>query len=200
MKAILFALLISVFTFCVQQTTRATTVLQKSFSDLVADSDTILVGTVSEITNGQENGVPHTYVTFEDLEVVKGTHTDPTYTASVMGGTAPDGSRMTIAGVPQFEAGNQMVVFIQNNGVQAVPFVGMWQGVFNVNEEQTITNHAHSPVTTLPTTSGNILHDESHMQHGHATQEQRLKSDGNEGRGKPFTLDEFVNAIEDEPN
>lgn len=133
----------------------ATTVLEQSFPDLVRGADTILVGTVTAIETDQERDVPFMLVTFAELEVVKGTHQEDEFTVQVMGGPTPDGLRFHIAGVPEFHLGDRMVVFVVGNETQAVPFVGMWQGVYRVvwdteTDTQIMTDHAGRPLTALP--------------------------------------------------
>ena len=133
----------------------ATTVLEKDFADLVHEADTIVVGTVTAIETGQEREVPFTLVTFGALDIIKGTHQEDTFTVQVMGGPAPDGLRFHIAGVPTFHLGDRMVVFVVGNETQAVPFVGMWQGVYRVvrdpeTDTEIMADHAGRPLTTLP--------------------------------------------------
>lgn len=131
----------------------ATTVLEKSFSDLVQEADTIVVGTVTAIESGGQ-APPRTLITFTDLDVLKG---DPQeeLTVDVLGGPAPDGMRLHIAGVPEFHLGDRMVIFVVGNETQAVPFVGMWQGVYRVvrdaeTDTEVMADHAGRPLPTLP--------------------------------------------------
>ena len=143
----------------------ATTVLEQSFPDLVREADTIVVGTVTAIETGQKRDVPFTLVTFADLDVVKGTHQEDEFTVQVMGGPTPDGLRFHIAGVPAFHLGDRMVVFVVGNETQAVPFVGMWQGVYRVvrdpeTDMELMADHAGQPLTMLPQRSHQgVVHD-----------------------------------------
>ena len=146
----------------------ATTVLEKSFSSLVQDAEVIAIGTVTAIENewDAEKKAPFTLVTFSDLEVLKGEVGQTELTLHFLGGPTPDGLVMQIAGVPQFSVGERNVVFSVGNRYQAVPLVGMWQGVYRVVRDpdsggEVIHNHARQPVTTLPTEEGGILHDEA---------------------------------------
>ena len=144
----------------------ATTVLEKSFSSLVQDAEVIAIGTVTAIETewDAEKEAPFTLVTFSELEVLKGDAGQTELTLHFLGGPTPDGLVMQIAGVPQFSLGERTVLFIRGNQYQAVPLVGMWQGVYRVvfDDERgtdTIHNHAGQPVTALPTEDGGILHD-----------------------------------------
>ena len=132
----------------------ATIVLEKDFAALVNEADTIVIGTVVTLESSQQQDVPVTLVTFGDLDVVKGTHQEETFTVHVVGGRASDGLRMHIAGTPTFRLGERTVVFVVGNETQAVPFVGLWQGVFRVVQDpdhgDTIATHAGQPLTALP--------------------------------------------------
>lgn len=144
----------------------ATTVLEKDFADLVQEADTIVVGTVTTIEAVQDQGVPRTLVTLSDLDVLKGSPDQP-LTVDILGGPTPDGRRLHIAGVPTFTLGDRMVVFIVGNETQAVPFVGMWQGVYRVvqNPDQgdVMADHAGRPLTALPQrqTADGLVYDEA---------------------------------------
>ncbi len=148
------------------QIARATTVIEQSFSSLVQDAEVIAIGTVSAIATewNAEKEAPFTLVTFSDLDVLKGDESQTEITLHFLGGPTPDGLVMQIAGVPQFSLGERTVIFCQGNQHQAVPLVGMWQGVYRVMFDaergtETIHNHARQPVTTLPSEEGGILHD-----------------------------------------
>ena len=173
----------------------ATTVLGKTFSGLVQDAEVIAVGTVTAIEaewNAQKEA-PFTLVTFSNLEVLKGEEGRNELTLHFLGGPTPDGLIMQIAGVPQFTLGERTVVFSAGNQRQAVPLVGMWQGVYRVVVDaergiETIHNHVWQPVTTLPTEEGEILHD------GEAPLVQEQK--GSPQAAMP--LDTFTQMIEQE--
>ena len=99
--------------------------------------------------------------------------------------------RFHIAGVPKFHLGDRMVVFIVGNETQAVPFVGMWQGVYRVVQDtdrgDTIATHAGQPLTALPqrqSTDG-LVHDDA----PYTVQPQRRPA---------LLLETFLEAIEEE--
>ena len=145
----------------------ATTVIQKSFAEVVQEAEVIAVGTVTAIAAEWDaaHSRPFTLVTFSTLDVLKGAHTEPELTLRLLGGPHPDGSILQIAGVPQFSLGERLVVFVTGNDHYAVPLVGLWQGVYRVVFDaargvDTIYSHARQPVTSLPTATGGLLHDE----------------------------------------
>ena len=86
----------------------ATTVIQKSFAEVVQAAEVIAVGTVTAIAAEWDaaHSRPFTLVTFSALDVLKGTHTEPELTLRVLGGPHPDGSILQIVGVPEFSLGN----------------------------------------------------------------------------------------------
>ena len=168
----------------------ATTVLEKDFADLVHEADTIVVGTVTAIETSQERKVPFTLVTFGALDIIKGAHQEGTFTVQVMGGPAPDGLRFHIAGVPTFRLGDRMVVFVVGNETQAVPFVGMWQGVYRVVQDpetdtEIMADHAGRPLTMLPQCSQRGI-----VQDGEPSLHPQ--------RGPTLTLEAFTQSIVEE--
>lgn len=184
------------------QIVRATTVIEQSFSSLVHDAEVIAIGTVTAIETewDTQKKAPFTLVTFSDLEVLKGEAGQTELTLHFLGGPTPDGLIMQIAGVPQFSMGERNVVFSVGNQYQAVPLVGMWQGVYRVvfdaeREVETIYNHASQPVTTLPTEEGGILHDEAPIVSFDPAQD-RQEHKGS--RPEAMSLETFTQRIEQE--
>jgi len=168
----------------------ATTVIGKSLDELVASAEVIAVGTVTAIATEQEHETPFTLVTFSSLDIIKGDPGQIEITVRILGGPNPDGERLQIVGVPTFHLGDRMVVFIAGNETQAVPFVGMWQGVYRVTfdpvrETETVATHNGAPLTTLPTGRNGppFLHDGQP-----ATYQQT---------GPALTLDDFRQSIVD---
>ena len=134
----------------------ATTVLHQSFANLVEKAEIIAVGTVSAIEAEWDatHERPYTFVTFTDLDVRKG-ETGETLTLRVLGGSAPDGRRLRLSGVPAFHLGDRFLLFVVGNERRAVPLVGLWQGAYRVvfdaeREEDVVYTHAMQPLTALP--------------------------------------------------
>ena len=149
---------------------QATSVVAKPFSAVVQAAEVIAVGTVTAIAAEWDaaHKRPFTLVTFSTLDILKGAHAEPELTLRVLGGPNPDGSILQVAGVPQFSLGERLVVFVTGNDHYAVPLVGLWQGVYRVVFDaargvDTIYSHARQPVTSLPTATGGILHDEGQL-------------------------------------
>ena len=140
---------------------QATTVLRMTFSEVVDGAEVIAVGTVSAIeeTWDAEREMPFTYVTFSDVEVLKGEAGGRELTLRFLGGPAPNGLTLAVAGMPRFAVGQQAVVFSIGNGVQACPLVGWWQGLYRVVRDAgrnvlTIADHAGRPVAGFDGVAG----------------------------------------------
>ncbi len=143
----------------------ATTVIQKSFAEMVQESEIIAVGTVTAIAAEWDaaHHRPFTLVTFSTLDVLKGTHTEPELTLRVLGGPHPDGSILQVASMPQFNLGERLVVFVAGNDHYAVPLVGIWQGVYRVVFDST------RGVDTIPDPRGAAPHHAAHRPARRAT-------------------------------
>ena len=144
----------------------ATTVLQYSFSDLVQQAETVVIGTVSAIEAEWDAAreLPYTLVTLTTLDILKGESSQTALTLRFLGGPNPDGMILQLAGVPDFSIGDRNVLFVTGNNHYAVPLVGLWQGVYQVvydpeRETETLYTHTMQPLTTLPTASGGLLYD-----------------------------------------
>jgi hypothetical protein len=104
----------------------------KSFDALLAESDGIVVGTVRsvEATASAPHDV-HTYVTLDQLEMLSGRVDAPTLTLRLKGGLAGR-SGLHVDGAPHFAPEERVLLFVQGNGRDLVPFVGWSQGVFRL--------------------------------------------------------------------
>ena len=93
----------------------------------------MLIGTVTQVTSAVEAKGEriYTYVTFTDLEMIKGAWHDTEYVLRVSGGVV-DQRGEVYPGLPQFEEGRRYILFIQGNFSALFPVVGLHQGVFRV--------------------------------------------------------------------
>jgi hypothetical protein len=114
---------------------QATVLPYKDFKQLITEADGIVLGTVSAVqTVGSGTGDIDTYVTVDAQEVLSGVLAQRSLTLKLEGGF--DGQRgLQIEGSPQFAAGERVLVFVQGNGVDVVPFVGWSQGVFRISRD-----------------------------------------------------------------
>ncbi len=130
-------------------TASATTVVPPNFDELVDEAETIFQGTCLEaksqwIGEGTERHIV-TFVTFRVDEVLKGTP-GATYTLRMMGGTV-DGTTMEVSDAPKFKPGNRDILFVEHNGQQFIPLVGIMHGRYKIERDQAtgqeavLTNH-----------------------------------------------------------
>jgi hypothetical protein len=117
----------------------ATTVIPPNFDQLVSRAQVIFEG---EVTNLQSQwigeGAQHrivTFVTFKVDDTLKG---DPgaSYSIRMLGGTV-DGRTMEVTDAPKFTVGDHDLLFVENNGSQFIPLVGIQHGRFRVQKDQT---------------------------------------------------------------
>ncbi|MDQ6911777.1 MAG: hypothetical protein M3119_02405 [Verrucomicrobiota bacterium] len=134
MKKSIFLAVCAAFVF---NFARGTTVVPPSFDELVGQAEVIFQGTVSDVKSqwtgeGAERHIV-TYVTLQIEEAIKG---DPgaTYTMRMLGGTV-DGTTMEVSDVPKFKVGDRDILFVEHNGTQFVPLVGIMHGRFHVQTD-----------------------------------------------------------------
>jgi len=116
---------------------RATTVVPPTFDQLVTDAELIFEGTVTE-TRSQWAGVGAerhivTHVTFDIEDAIKGV-SGKSYTIQILGGTV-DGETMEVSDTPRFKVGDRDILFVEHNGAQFVPLVGIMHGRFHVQTD-----------------------------------------------------------------
>jgi len=134
---------------------RATTVIPPTFDELVNQAEVIFQGNVINVKSEWvgEGAQRHimSYVTFKVEEALKG---DPgqSYTIRMLGGTV-DGETMGVSDAPKFAVGDEDILFVQNNGNQFIPLVGIMHGRFHVrtNEanQQIVTDNEEQPLKNL---------------------------------------------------
>jgi hypothetical protein len=117
----------------------ATTVIPPKFDELVSRAQIIFEG---EVTGLQSQwigeGAQHrivTFVTFKVDDALKG-DAGATYSIRMLGGTV-DGRTMEVTDAPKFKVGDHDLLFVENNGSQFIPLVGIQHGRFRVQKDQT---------------------------------------------------------------
>jgi hypothetical protein len=141
MKPFRLLLLVSVLAFTIA-TTRATTVIPPTFDQLVGDAEMIFEGTVSAMHSewagqGSERHIV-TFVTFKIQDAIKGAP-GPETTLRMFGGTI-DGQTIEVADAPRFKVGDRDILFVEHNGTQFIPLVGIMHGRFHVQTDGTGLN------------------------------------------------------------
>ena len=129
--------LIAIF-FVVSSSLNATTVIPPSFDELVSRAEVIFQGLVTDVRSQWvgEGAQRHivTYVTFKVDDAIKGSP-GATYTMRMLGGTV-DGQTMEVSDSPKFKKGDRDFLFVEHNGQQFIPLVGIMHGRFRVKREQ----------------------------------------------------------------
>lgn len=119
-------------------TARATTVIPPDFDHLVSRAQVIFEGDVSAIQSqwigeGTEHRIV-TYVTFKVDDALKG-DVGSSYTIRMLGGTV-DGKTMTVTDAPKFAVGDHDLLFVENNGSQFIPLVGIQHGRVRIQKDK----------------------------------------------------------------
>jgi hypothetical protein len=143
-------------TFFGLQVSRATTVIPPTFDELVSKAEVIFQGTVTDVRSEWiGEGAQHrivSYVTFNVEDAMKGTP-GATYTLRMLGGTV-DGETMEVTDSPKFAVGDRDVLFVENNGSQFVPLVGIMHGRFHVETDpqtgrEVVTTNERTPLADI---------------------------------------------------
>ncbi len=118
---------------------RATSVVPPSFPELVNEADAIYRGRVTAIESRQtprpDGGtVIKTFVTFAIDKVLKG-GAKTEVVLEFLGGTV-GGESLEISGMPKFKLGAQEYVFVQKNGIQFCPLVGVMHGRYRLLRDE----------------------------------------------------------------
>jgi hypothetical protein len=112
----------------------ATTVVPPSFAELVAQSESIVRGRVTNVraarVESPHGSVIKTYVTVAVLKQLKGTPARE-LTLELLGGELADDA-LRVEGMPQFAVGRVEILFISGNGVRFSPLVAMMHGRYRV--------------------------------------------------------------------
>ncbi len=116
----------------------ATTVIPPKFDQLVDRAQIIFEGEVTGLQSqwigeGAEHRIV-TFVTFKVDEALKG-EPGTSYSMRMLGGTV-DGQTMEVSDAPKFKVGDHDMLFVENNGSQFIPLVGIQHGRFRIGKDQ----------------------------------------------------------------
>src|SRR5436190_13320639 len=132
-------LLISGSLFAVTCGGLATTVIPPSFDDLVSRAEMIIQGSVTGVRSEWtgEGAQRHimSYVTVKVEDAIKG-NPGATVTLQMLGGTV-GAETMQVSDAPKFKVGDRDILFVENNGTQFIPLVGIMHGRFRVKKDET---------------------------------------------------------------
>jgi hypothetical protein len=149
------SLLLLVALFALAPIVRATTVIPPTFDQLVDQAEVIFQGEVTGVKSEWvgEGAQRHimSYVSFKVEDALKGSP-GKSYTIRMLGGTV-DGESMGVSDAPKFQVGDRDILFVENNGSQFVPLVGIMHGRFHLRTNQTgqeiVTNNDGEPVKNV---------------------------------------------------
>lgn len=116
---------------------RGTTVIPPTFDELVTKAELIFRGSVMSVHSQWvgEAAERHiaTYVTFKVEDALKG-EPGTSYTLQILGGTVGS-ETMGVSDSPKFVVGDQDLLFVEHNGQQFVPLVGIMNGRFHITRD-----------------------------------------------------------------
>jgi hypothetical protein len=162
-------------------TALATTVIPPSFDELVSRAEMIFQGSVTGVRSEWtgEGAQRHimSYVTLKVEDAIKG-NPGSTVTLRMLGGTV-GGETMEVTDAPKFKVGDRDILFVENNGTQFVPLVGIMHGRFRVKKDP-------AGQDAVFTNEGSPLSDVSKLG----------KNEEAASAGRPISKQEFRQAIQ----
>ena len=119
-----------------------TSVIPPTFDQLVQQAQLIFEGTVLNVRShwtgeGAQRHIASD-VTFAVEEPIKG-EPGTTYTLTMVGGTVGD-ETLQVADAPQFKRGDHDILFVENNGSQFIPLVGIMHGRYRIQQDEVTTD------------------------------------------------------------
>ncbi len=147
---------------------QATTVIPPKFEELVDNAQLIFEGTVSEVKSewageGAQRRIV-SFVTFKVKDTLKG-EAGSSYTMRMLGGTV-DGQTLEVTDGPKFKVGDRDVVFVENNGSQFIPLVGIMHGRFRVELDKVTGREVVALNSGAPLTDVTALGQQDPTGHG----------------------------------
>jgi hypothetical protein len=134
----------------------ATTVIPPTFEEMADRADLVFVGKAvasrSEWRTVGGDRVIFTLVEFEAQEVLKGNAAKQVI-LQFLGGTIGE-MTLDVSGVPRFKSGDRVILFVEKNGIQFSPLVGVFHGKFGLRKDQktghdTMVMHDGKPLRDL---------------------------------------------------
>ena len=180
--------LLAASTIALASVALATTVIPPSFDELVSHAEMIFQGTVVDVRSewtgeGAQRHIA-SYVTFKVDDPIKG-NPGAKVTLNLLGGTV-GAETMEVTDAPKFKVGDRDILFVENNGTQFVPLVGIMHGRFHVQKDDggrdvVLTNDG-APLTDV----NRLGKDERAATAGRAISTQELKQAIQSRTGHPL--------------
>ncbi len=118
-----------------------------NLQQLVEQSNLVVVGEVVSVkyVNAKVEGegdVPHTIVTYKLRDSLRGKPSGETLSLRFIGGADGQGGFLTVSGVPQFQEGEQDILFVSGNGEdESCPLVNCEYGRFRLHQNRVFNTH-----------------------------------------------------------
>ena len=144
----------------IASTAVATTLVPLSFEEVVAQAEWVVIGRVADIAYEMTADREHlyTFVTLDDVVTLEGSGAqEDTMTLRLSGGHVGD-EHCLFVGMPEFELGQKVFLFVHQNGDAICPLVGWTQGYFRVVEEgarEVVKDYSRNPVVGI-SAEGNL--------------------------------------------
>ncbi|MBI3694139.1 MAG: hypothetical protein HY238_04785 [Acidobacteria bacterium] len=123
----------------------ASTVIPLSLSQISTLAHRVVTGRIERITSHQD---PSSGRILSKVEIAQPAP-QPSLVFEMTGGTVGD-LRQWIAGFPSFQVGDRVVLFLAEDTTTPLgPTVGLHQGVFFVEPDNTITDHRRRPISGI---------------------------------------------------
>jgi hypothetical protein len=115
---------------------------------MLGGADLVFLGTVeslkyalSEPGEGEQTGIPHTFVTYAVEKVFKGSVSSTKVTLRFIGGLDPKTGRFLATSItPQFDMNDRDLLFVKGNTVQQCPLLGNTAGRLRIVGDQVYTD------------------------------------------------------------
>jgi hypothetical protein len=114
-----------------------------SLSNFGKEADFIFHGVVTKVEYRLSDGtpqLPHTFVTFQVENLLKGQVNQQFITLRFIGGPDNEGNFLMVPGVPLFDVGDRDMLFVKGNGQSGCPLVKCEQGRFRIINNQVFTD------------------------------------------------------------
>jgi hypothetical protein len=138
---------------------RATTVIPPDFTELVGRAEYVVRATVKSVTSEfrttAQGRAIFTKVELQVHETITGTP-PAALVLELLGGTVGE-TTMRVEGVPLFHVGDEDILFVQANGKQFYPLVGIMHGKYPVKRD------ARTGAAIVTRSNGVPLHDVSEV-------------------------------------
>jgi hypothetical protein len=123
-----------------------------TLSELVASADLVFCGEVICVDYANSlpapdapDGIPYTFVTYRVNSVLHGVASDEQITLRFMGGWDPSTETyLAVSLAPQFDVGDEDILFVRGNGVSDCPLVGNRDGRLRIVDGQVYSDSGRS--------------------------------------------------------